>query len=135
MFSLEYVGQSSHQHAVFRVKYGQLSGWFSFEEWGFRCCGANLFYGFSYATSLLDSKEKIDALIKFLKVYDSPHSSSYRAKETYFCITDTQKEHLTALIEHPNVRHLDRYLNKAHGPEHMNLYRLSCSGDFNLIPK
>lgn len=52
--------------------------------------------------------------------------------EIYFLVSDGQRntEAFKKLVSVPNVRRIDKFLNKAHGPNHVHLYRWSAQDDF-----
>ena len=104
------------------------------EDWAFACCGATSLHGLggSYYKSFDWSHKQVDEFVQFAK--DTPSSTGHKVREFYFLLTDTQVKEFSALVAHPNVRLVDRYFNKAHGPENLNLYRLSVLKDFSKIP-
>jgi hypothetical protein len=101
--------------------------------WGFSSCGVLNLQGFGYP----EIKE-IDTFAKefflFLRTVHDPH---WKPCEAYFCLSDGQLTHpwIKALCKHPEVKRRDRFYNKSHGPNHMNLFRWSKAKDFKRVVK
>lgn len=98
------------------------------QHWSLGGCGTAALQKFSYSTFWRE-KEKIDALIEFLHepVADI---DEWQIDEFLFTLTNTQLNHYTALINHPLVKQIDQWTNKAHGPSDICLFRLSIQGDW-----
>lgn len=98
------------------------------EEWAFSSCATLAFYSLSMNLKWW-TKENIDKLVMSLP---NLHSySGYAAQEVYLQPSDTQKKMLPpAFFEHPNIKEIDSYTNKAHGPNKVYLYRISAAKDF-----
>lgn len=95
-----------------------------YSHWLMGCCGVDTLHGFGlYPDKFWDSKANIDELIPFLKGVNT--STGYRAYECLFTLSDSQKNKLEQLVTHPSCKFLDSWDNRAHGPETLNLYRLS----------
>ena len=91
-------------------------------EWCFASCAVNSFQSFGYHYKWWTT-ENINALIEWLKTNSG--IGVWKPREFYFCITNHQKDALTSLVTHPNVKLKDTFKNKAHGNAPMYLYRLS----------
>jgi hypothetical protein len=104
------------------------------EEWAFTSCGVGSLMNFGYSNWW--TKENVDRLIELL--VKKPCHGIHLAKEFYFCLSSAQVSggcgDMNGLLKHPNVKFLDRYVNKAHGPCDMLLYRLSTQKDFDKCP-
>jgi hypothetical protein len=75
------------------------------------------------------TKENIDRLIVALPTFK--HYSGYASSEVYLQPSDTQLKTLpTDFFEHPHIKKVDEYVNKAHGPNKVYLFRISATKDF-----
>jgi hypothetical protein len=103
------------------------------ESWMLRCCGmsglSNLNNNVAWWT-----KENIDRLCIFLKKHKDDYSS-YIAEELYISLSTSQVQMFQPLVNDTRMKLVDRYLNKAHGPADIFMYRLSLSEDFKKVPK
>jgi hypothetical protein len=106
------------------------------EEWLFRSCAVHGLSNFSvyYHPDVPWSTELVDALIEWFKTMKGAEGG-WAWREALFCVTEYQRGPLLALIEHSNVKLIDRFTNKAHGDTPMFLYRLSVEKDFKRVNK
>jgi hypothetical protein len=106
------------------------------EEWLFHSCAVHGMAGMTdyYHPSVPWTTELVDALIHWFKEVNGAQGG-WAWREALFCITKHQREYLKGLIEHPNVKLIDRFTNKAHGDTPMYLYRLSVDKDFKHVNK
>lgn len=99
------------------------------EEWAFHSCGTMMFYNMSINPNWW-TKANIDRVIQALPVL-STGKSSYKAQEVYLQISSGQlKNYFQAFLTHPNIKEVDVYTNKAHGPHKLHLFRISATKDF-----
>lgn len=100
--------------------------------WGFASCGVLNLYSFGYP-EVDDPKKFAEEFFAFLETVNKP---SWQPKEAYFCLADTQiatSAWIRALCKHSEVKRRDRFYNKSHGPNHMNLFRWSKAKDFKRV--
>ena len=96
------------------------------ETWGFRSCAC--FHLHSFESSLVS---RIDATEFWTYVTETLGAElSYNPKEVYFLLSDTQLPRMEKLWDIPNVKKVDSFMNKAHGPNRVHLFRYSVAGDF-----
>jgi hypothetical protein len=102
------------------------------DSWGFQSCAVCNLYGWNgYWLEKVD----FDALFAFLNT-QMKNLSSYEPKEYYFLISGSQLETYTGiqrLVAHPKVKQVDKFDNKSHSSEGVNLYRYSEQGDFKCL--
>lgn len=97
-------------------------------SWDMASCGVQSLYGFWTHHPVWNDPK---ALREFITWLGKQEGSGYAFQELYFSITDYQETTpLSMLLQQPEVRKLDKFYNKGHGPNHMNLYRLSMQKDF-----
>ncbi len=104
------------------------------QHWALASCGLSGLARFSDYGGLFSVGDDLDEFFRFLnravtKVEDH-YIDEWRAGEFIFALSDPQTESFKALVSHPQVRLLDRWYNKAHGPNHMHLYKLSLPPEF-----
>lgn len=93
--------------------------------WGFQSCAVHNLQSFGYVpTSFEDFWDYVDTL---------DGSLTWHPGEVYFLLSDTQLLNWRKFTEFPNVKKIDRFLNKAHGPNHVNLFRYSKAGDWKGV--
>lgn len=103
--------------------------------WVFSSCASTALQSFkSYGWIAKATKEDIDAFVDFLL---DPHehavpNNGYCSSEVYFQLSTYQlaSGHFNLLIGHDKCRQIDKYKNKAHGPNFVHLFRLSFDKDF-----
>jgi hypothetical protein len=71
--------------------------------------------------------EHVGELVKFL---DTWPPSTYKCKEYLMVLSDSQVRALKLFLADPHVKEVDHFLNKAHGPATLHVYRISCQKDF-----
>ena len=101
--------------------------------WGFACCGVLNLYSFGYP-GIKDKQAFAKEFFKFLETVNDP---TWKPCEAYLCLSDSQltQEWLRVLCKHPEVKRRDRFYNKSHGPNHINLFRWSKAKDFKRMTK
>lgn len=98
------------------------------EEWAFSSCAPMAFFGMG-ANLKWWNTENIARLLKFLET--ARHHSVYLAKEVYVQLSSGQKRIICQdFLNHPNIKEIDSYMNKAHGPHSVHLFRISVAKDF-----
>lgn len=103
------------------------------ETWGFNSCAVLNLRSFRALNSELSKKFSADDFFAFLR---EVHKPSWAPREAYFLVSDTQlksNEWLKKIVRHPNVKRKDRFENKAHGPNHVHLFRWSDKHDFERV--
>lgn len=103
--------------------------------WGFSSCAVMHLQGFQILPEDLQKKFDIEQFLDFLKLIDD---TSWKPQEAMFLLSDQQLNHASwykTLCKHPNVKRIDRFENKAHGPNHVNLFRWSAKNDFKRVRK
>jgi hypothetical protein len=134
-FEFKDVKSKTHQSGCFSVLTCNGEELCNMEEWMFRSCAVHGLSGFDYHYhELAWSVELVDALIEWFKTVKGAEGG-WAWREVLFCITKYQRNGLKGLIEHPNVKLIDRFTNKAHGNTPMYLYRLSVDKDFKHANK
>lgn len=97
-----------------------------YTHWGFSSCGVDLLHSFkSFGYSPLENNH--EELFEWLKE-NSPQS--WKPQEFYMCLSTAQIGCLKKTLKHPCVKLVDRFENKAHGPNYLHLYRVSLGKDF-----
>jgi hypothetical protein len=107
-----------------------------YQAWAFSCCGLASMYGFhnhsynwqgpnNYA--LLEKHH--EALFEFLKTAKAPNDT-WCPQEFFLCLAANQLAYLPTMLKHPCVKEVDHFLNKAHGPYKLHLFRISIQKDF-----
>lgn len=104
--------------------------------WGFASCGVLCLDSFGYLdVKKEEEKEFADKFFEFLSDVDK---DTWKPREAYMCLSDGQMNNqnwISALVKHPQVKRRDRFYNKSHGPNHMNLFRWSKAKDFKRVMK
>jgi hypothetical protein len=103
------------------------------DTWGMNSCAVMTLRGFNHLPQVLNESFNINEFLAFLATVDAP---TWRPKEAYFLITDAQCKDIqwvNKLIKHKTVRRRDRFHNKAHGPNSVNLFRWSAEQDFKRV--
>lgn len=105
--------------------------------WGFASCGVLNLQNFSYSLYALEIKDFPEFAKGFFEFLETVNDPSWKPKEAYFCLSDGQltNDWINALCKHPEVKRRDRFYNKSHGPNHMNLFRWSKAKDFKRVHK
>jgi hypothetical protein len=98
------------------------------EEWMFRSCAVHGFNDFT-TWGVEWTRPMVTAMLKWFQEVKGAQGG-WPWREVLFCITPSQKESLSGLVKHPNVKLIDTFTNKAHGDNLMHLYRLSVDKDF-----
>lgn len=94
-----------------------------YESWAFASCGVDQLYSFNSCASFWDEKENITALNKWLTT-NSP-GGGWNPLNYMFAITETQAANMPGLVKHPMVKQIDEFLNEAHGPNKIMVFRMS----------
>ena len=98
----------------------------SVHTWGFASCACYTLQGFNNFKIL--SEEQV---VKFFELLNTKEpSSEWIPTEIYFLLAPYQRNIHTALTQHPSVRKVDSFTNKAHGESTMSLFRYSKQMDF-----
>ena len=99
------------------------------EEWAFRSCAVFIFQGLTIQSDWWSS-ENIDRLVAYLP--DMRCQSCYCPAEVYLLVSSGkgQSSLLGVLRTHPNIKEVDHFTNKAHGPNTVHLFRISAAKDF-----
>jgi hypothetical protein len=96
------------------------------ETWGFSSCGVWNLWGFGYLRNL-----DADAFFNYLlNTFVEDTTLQWQPKEALFMLSTSQVKELKALVTHKDVKQIDRFYNKAHGPNHLHLFRWSPTGDW-----
>ena len=98
------------------------------QHWSLGGCGTAALQKFS-RSSFWNERKNIDALIEFLHE-PLPDIDEWQMDEFLFTLTNLQLPRYAALVEHPLVKQIDQWTNKAHGPSDICLFRLSIQGDW-----
>lgn len=129
----------THMMAVFDLKYDGKKIC-EYVSWAFTSCAIDAFQRLSYVAyadvNPFNDKKIFEKLIEFLrtKCPDNKHTT-WKPQEFYFCVDSGQLHYLKALTSHPKVRRVDKFTNKAHGPNDMHLFRLSIQEDFKRFTR
>jgi hypothetical protein len=70
-----------------------------------------------------------EALFEFLKTAKAPNDT-WCPQEFFLCLAANQLAYLPTMLKHPCVKEVDHFLNKAHGPYKLHLFRISIQKDF-----
>lgn len=108
-------------------------------SWSFTSCGIDSFQRMNtdpINAGVFNDQEKFNALCEFLEENSPPHAG-WEPKEFYACLSTTQKSsgNFNILINDERVKEVDTFMNKAHGPNAMHLFRLSLEKDFPKMEK
>jgi hypothetical protein len=124
------LGGSGHTYDLF---YGDKSTPVcTFITWGFRSCAAAIIQNFNifyYGNPWTD--EMVADLLKLMADKEK-QLGTYTSQEAYFLLGVAQysSASFSKLINHPNVRQIDLYTNKAHDGNKVKLYRISVENDY-----
>lgn len=101
----------------------------SLDTWGFASCAVHNLFKFN-AGGFSSSKTTADKLFAF--ILKKSEGLSYQPKTMYFLLSSSQlgKPELKSLTVHPKVKQVDCFINQAHGPNKVFLYRYSDVEDF-----
>jgi hypothetical protein len=97
--------------------------------WGFRSCAVMNLSGWNtYPLQTVLERFNPEQMFKFL----TENNGSWSPKEAYFLISTSQKTNpvFRKIFTLSTVKEIDSFVNKAHGPNSMFLYRWSASKDF-----
>lgn len=111
------------------VKDEQLGTLCYLRTWGFSSCAVWMLDNF-ITWNFNDNRFDADQFWEFFKTKPEGLGEDWLTCEVYFLLADPQLGSLKKLIEHPNVRKRDKFLNKAHGPNRVHLFRWSNEEDF-----
>lgn len=108
--------------------------------WAYSSCAAATLCGFGrfyQIHNFLSEKKNVDALIEFLDKHIMNAGGAYIPHEVYVLLSGTQTKSpaFKGFLEHPCVRQIDAYKNKAHDSSGVNLFRLSIQKDFKFHDK
>lgn len=94
-------------------------------SWGFYSCAVLLLQEWSGSISLVD----LDKFFDFVAEQDD----DWQPEEAYFLLSSTQmaRPWAQALRDHECVKQIDKFTNKAHGPNTVFLFRWSAAKDFS----
>lgn len=115
------------------------------DHWAFDSCGIVSLFSFARynpAQNWWKEKENTEAFVKFLTNLKFP-CDNWIPNEYIFALAGFQFKsndkfspaYMNHLVKHPKVRRLDRFTNKAHGPAHIYMFRLSINKDFSYLDK
>lgn len=99
------------------------------QTWGFDSCAVMNLYSFNGLYGWKD-KFNADEFFNFLRTVDDPN---WKPREAYFLVSTQQlkdNDTVRKLVAHPKVKAKDKFLNKAHGPNCVTLFRWSDEQDF-----
>jgi hypothetical protein len=127
---VDQLGSASHYNILWKGMH-----FCSFTEWVLGSCGAASLQGFGSYPITPITPEVASEL--FNLVCDLDIHKAWHSHEIIFLLSTMQKTagEFTGLVNHPNVRVVDHFTNKAHGPNDLFLYRYSKTGDFPMHPK
>ena len=133
MFELKNIKNMEDQSGVRAAIYYNGQRVCSVHTWGFASCGVLNLYSFGYP----DIKDKEKFAKEFFSFLETVYGATWKPCEAYFCLSDVQTgfDWIKALCKHPEVKRRDRFYNKSHGPNHMNLFRWSKAKDFKRVTK
>ena len=100
--------------------------------WGFGSCAVMTLQSWRMPYEKPDVQE----FLKFLETVDNPN---WKPMEAYFLITTSQfsgqypNTFLRDLVKDPTIKLIDRFSNKAHGSNDLNLFRWSKARDFERL--
>lgn len=98
------------------------------QTWLFSSCAT---WGISGMSLLLLEEQKVHGTLeKVLNALCSAPDMDWYPKEIYFQVSDSQIMHYGPIPESTNIRKIDVFNNKSHGPNKVHLYRYSLQGDF-----
>lgn len=134
MFSIEWLGEALGQSSgsvgkiCFKREEGLKKHLCFLNTWAFSSCAAFSIQNFANCKL---SIEEVDALFEFLNSREC--STCWSPQEVYFLLSPNQviNEQGQALSNHPNVKKVDTFTNKAHGGNKMSLFRYSLDKDFD----
>lgn len=108
------------------------------DHWALDSCGLASLFGFGRdyeANEWWNNQENVEAFVTYLTTLAFP-CDNWQPKEYIFSVATWQlKTYMNKLVSHPKVKRMDRFINKAHGPAHIYLYRLSIQEDFSYLNK
>lgn len=118
---------------LFVLKLGEIA-LADYQHWAFDSCGVDsLFnlktYGYTGIdkTNMTLFEEYHPHLIEWLKT-NSP--GIWKPQEYLMALSTTQTKQLPKMLQHPCVKEVDSFFNKAHGPNRIHIIRISCQQDF-----
>lgn len=126
MFSIEWDGDISwDSHGRVGQIFWNQSRVCDVQTWGFHSCAVLLLQHWNGAILSAD----LNAFFDFVAQQDE----DWQPEEAYFLLSSTQVGRIWAkqLIEHPCVKQVDKFSNKAHGPNDVFLFRWSAAKDFS----
>ena len=105
---------------------------FTVETWGMSCCGVHILKQLSYVSLTLEEWEKFFEWWETKKEEDwKDMGDQWNPGEFYFLLSDDGKEgKQNTLLALENVKKVDTFMNHAHGPSRLHLYRYSRQKDF-----
>lgn len=94
------------------------------ETWGMHSCGVFILKKWNSSIKYVD----LDAFFAFVAELDE----DWQPEEAYFLLSTTQLGFSWSekLVTHPCVKQVDKFTNKAHGPNTVFLFRWSAAKDF-----
>ena len=97
--------------------------------WAFSSCACYALQGFRNYNHTF-TKESAEQFFTLLNTEEP--TSGWLPEEMYFLLTASQSSSLAIreLVNHPCVRKVDSFINKAHGGNIMKLFRYSLDNDF-----
>lgn len=113
------------------------------DHWAFDSCGIISLFSFGRdweACTWWEDKENTKEFIKFLD--EISFKDGWRPQEFVFALAGYQWKkdqnsysgpYMHHLVADKRVRRMDRFTNKAHGPAHIYMFRLSFQKDFKYL--
>jgi hypothetical protein len=100
------------------------------ESWSFASCGVGALTKLSYTR--FTSAKQVDAFFNFVC---ANVADDWNPNEFYFLLTDGQlkMDNIKFMVNHPNVKRRDVFMNKSHGPNKLHLFRYSKDKDFKAL--
>jgi hypothetical protein len=98
-------------------------------SWGMGSCAVATLQNWGWTCRV-----RLDELDSFFHFICEEVDEDWKPCEFYFLLSDSQKRReFKHLIQHPNVRLRDKFVNKSHGPNKVYLYRYSKALDFKRV--
>jgi hypothetical protein len=101
-----------------------------YQSWAFSSCGLATLYGFKNFHRYEFLNDHHEELFQWLEHNIPPNGGRWKCQEYLMALSTKQQGLLLPMLKHPCVREVDHFLNKAHGPNYIHLYRMSLQKDF-----